>query len=87
MVEYLKFPDLGEGIEEAEVTEFLKKEGGKVKKGDPIVVVDTMKFTEELEAPSEGVFKKKLVSVGDKVSIGDKIAVITKEGEELPEDV
>lgn len=79
MVEYLKFPELGEGIEEGEITEWLNEKGDKVKKGDPIVVVDTMKFAEELEAPSDGVLKEKMVSVGDKVSIGDKIASITEE--------
>lgn len=87
MVEYVILPKLGEGVEEAEVTEWLKEEGEKVEEDEPVVVVDTMKFAEELKAPADGVFRKKLVSVGDKVSVDGKIAVITKEGEELPEDL
>lgn len=85
MVEYLKLPDLGEGIEEAEITEWLKKEGDKVKKDEPVVVVDTMKFAEELKAPMDGILRKQLVSVGDKVPVDEKIAAFTEEGEDLPE--
>jgi pyruvate dehydrogenase E2 component (dihydrolipoamide acetyltransferase) len=54
MIYTVKMPDIGEGVVEGEVIEWLKKVGQEVKQDEPIVVVMTDKATVELPAPTPG---------------------------------
>jgi len=51
-------PDIGEGVVEGEVVEWLKKEGDSLGQDEPVVVVMTDKATVELPAPYPGMLKK-----------------------------
>ena len=53
-----KLPDLGEGIEEAELIEWLVKEGDQVQEGDTIAIVETAEASNEIPAPHDGVIEK-----------------------------
>lgn len=64
-------PDIGEGVVEGEVIEWLKKIGEPVKQDEPIVIVMTDKATVELPAPYPGVLDKQYYSVGQ-IAIKDK---------------
>lgn len=54
----ITFPDIGEGVVEGEVIEWLKQEGDALKKDEPVVVVMTDKATVELPSPYSGILKK-----------------------------
>lgn len=64
-------PDIGEGVVEGEVIEWLKKVGEPVKKDEPVVVVMTDKATVELPAPYPGTIEKQYYQPGE-ISIKDK---------------
>lgn len=69
-------PRLGNDIEEAEVTEWLKSEGDMVREGELVVLITTPKVTTELESPASGVFKKMLVQPGELAAVGATLGVI-----------
>lgn len=54
----VKLPDIGEGVVEGEVIEWLKKENDLVTQDEPVVVVMTDKATVELPAPYPGKIAK-----------------------------
>lgn len=57
-------PDIGEGVVEGEVVEWLKEVGDSCNQDEPIVVVMTDKATVELPAPYPGILTKKYYSIG-----------------------
>ena len=67
-------PKLGMGVEELELVKWYKKEGDRVKKGEPIVQVMTSKITNDIEAPSSGIIKKVYAEEGDTIKPNQKIA-------------
>jgi len=77
-------PRVGE-VPEATVLKWLKKEGDKVEKGEPIVEVDLFKLTKQLEAPVSGYLAKRLAKENDVVQVGSPIAVIAESEDELKE--
>ncbi|MEM1575294.1 MAG: acetyl-CoA carboxylase biotin carboxyl carrier protein subunit [Nitrososphaerota archaeon] len=57
------------------------KEGQEVKKGDVLLILETMKLENEIYAPSNGLIKKILVKEGDFIQHGKTMLVIEiKEG-------
>lgn len=64
-------PEIGEGVIEGEVIEWLKQVGDPVRQDEPVVVVMTDKATVELPAPCPGVVIKHYFQVGE-ISIRDK---------------
>ncbi len=80
MMEF-KLPDVGEGMHEGEIIQWLIKEGDAVKQDQPIVEVQTDKVNAELTAPAAGVVKKIFFSVGDIVEVGTTIFTIQEEND------
>lgn len=76
MTTEILMPQLGNEITEAEVTEWVKKQGDTVEQGELVLVVTTTKMSLEIEAPSSGVLKEILVEEGDLAEVGTKLAVI-----------
>lgn len=64
-------PDIGEGVVEGEVVEWLKKTGDKVTQDEPVVIVMTDKATVELPAPYPGTIQKQYYKPGE-IAIKDK---------------
>ena len=58
-------PDIGEGVVEGEVIEWLKSVGDSVEKDEPIVVVMTDKATVELPTPHPGTLSKQYYQAGE----------------------
>lgn len=58
-------PDIGEGVVEGEVIEWLKEVGAAVKQDEPVVVVMTDKATVELPAPYPGIISKHYYKPGE----------------------
>ena len=81
MANEVKLPRLGQGMESGTIVKWLKAEGDKVEKGEPLYEVDTDKATQEVEAEASGVLLKIAVAEGE-VPVGRTVAVIGEEGEE-----
>jgi pyruvate dehydrogenase E2 component (dihydrolipoamide acetyltransferase) len=80
----VKLPRLGQGMESGTIVKWLKNEGDRVEKGEPLYELDTDKVTQEVEAEASGVLLRIAVSEGE-VQVGRTIAVIGEQGEEVPE--
>ena len=85
MANEVKLPRLGQGMEAGTITKWLKSEGDKVEKGEPLYELDTDKVTQEVEAEASGVLLKITVPQGE-AEVGKTIAVIGEEGEEVAEE-
>ena len=86
MKKEFKLPDVGEGIAEAEIVEYLVEVGDKVKADQMVVRVETDKAVVELPSPFSGAVAEIPHKPGDTVSVGDTLLVIeTEEGEAAEE--
>jgi pyruvate dehydrogenase E2 component (dihydrolipoamide acetyltransferase) len=65
-----KLPDLGEGLQEAEIVEWHVREGETVKADQPLVSVETAKAVVEIPSPWEGKVEKLFGQKGDLVHLG-----------------
>jgi pyruvate/2-oxoglutarate dehydrogenase complex dihydrolipoamide acyltransferase (E2) component len=68
-------PDIGEGVAEGEILQWLVAEGTVVQEDSPLLEVMTDKVTVEIPAPKTAVLAKHLVSVGDVVPVGSPICL------------
>ncbi len=84
MASEVKLPRLGQGMEAGTIVKWLKSEGDKVEKGEPLYELDTDKVTQEVEAEASGVLLRIAVAEGE-VPVGQTIAFIGEEGEQAPE--
>lgn len=74
-------PDLGEGLEEAEIAAWLVGEGDVVTLNQPIVEVETAKATVEIPSPYAGRIAKLHAAAGATVPVGS--ALVTFEVDDL----
>ena len=65
-----KLPDIGEGVVEGEVVEWMVAVGDTVKEDDPILSVMTDKATVEIPAPCDGTVTKIIGDAGDILPVG-----------------
>ncbi len=77
-------PKLGLAQEEGTIVKWLKPEGGRVAKGEPLFEVMTDKATLEVESPASGVVLRILVPEGETVPVAATIALIGEPGERVP---
>ena len=61
----VKLPRLGQGMESGTIVKWLKSEGERVEKGEPLYELDTDKVTQEVEADASGVLLKIAVAEGE----------------------
>ena len=78
-------PKLEMAQEAATVVEWLKREGERVEKGEPLLTVETDKVTVEVESPASGVLAGVRAVPGQVVPVTEVIAYILQPGEELSE--
>ena len=79
LIDY-KLADVGEGIAEAEVIEWLVAVGDSVKEDQPVVVVETDKSQIEIPAPVTGIVKSLGAKVGDVLAVGSNLMQIEASG-------
>ena len=65
-----KLPDIGEGVVEGEVVEWMVSVGDTVKEDDPILSVMTDKATVEIPSPVDGKVTKVIGEAGDILPVG-----------------
>src|SRR5260370_641909 len=69
-------PALELAQETGKVLQWLKSPGDKVRKGEPLLEIETDKATTEIEAPASGVLGDVTARAGDVVPVGQTIALI-----------
>ncbi|NYE94714.1 pyruvate dehydrogenase E2 component (dihydrolipoamide acetyltransferase) [Psychromicrobium silvestre] len=74
-------PDLGEGLIEATVLEWLVSEGDQIERNTPMVEVETSKSSVELPSPQAGKVLRIFGSPGDVINVGDPLIIF-----EVPDD-
>lgn len=79
-------PKLGLTQEEGTIVRWVKAEGHRVTKGEPLFEVLTDKATIEVEAPASGVLLRILVPEGATAPVAAPIAVIGEPGERIAAD-
>jgi pyruvate dehydrogenase E2 component (dihydrolipoamide acetyltransferase) len=78
-------PKLGLTMKEGTIEKWLKQEGDRVEKGEPLVEIITEKLNFQYESPASGILRKILHPEGKVVPVTTPIAIIAEEGEALPE--
>ncbi len=78
MIPY-RMPSLGADMDKATLVEWVKQPGDKLKRGDIVAVVETVKGAIEIETFDEGMLEKHLVSEGETVPVGETLALIRTE--------
>ncbi len=73
-------PDLGEGLPDAEIVNWLVKEGDVVKLDQPMVEMETAKAVVEVPAPFSGVISKFYGQAGDIIPTGAPLVDINTSG-------
>jgi len=58
------------------VLKVLVKEGDRVRVGDTVVTIESMKMELEIKSPKDGVVDKVLVKPGDSINVGDKLITL-----------
>jgi len=76
-----KLPDIGEGVVEGEIVEWMVAVGDVVKEDDPILSVMTDKATVEIPAPCDGTVTSMVGEAGDIIPVGGVCIVFDVEGD------
>ena len=73
----ITLPELGEGINDVEITELLVEQNSTIKKDDILMVVESDKASMEIPSDISGTIKEVLVNKGDTINPGDNLFEIT----------
>jgi pyruvate dehydrogenase E2 component (dihydrolipoyllysine-residue acetyltransferase) len=76
-------PQLGLTMETGTILQWLKAEGDKVEKGQPVVVIQTDKVEYEVEAPVAGTLLKIAAKEGTELPVGSLMGLIGQPGENV----
>ena len=74
-------PDLGEGLEEADIATWLVREGDVVTRNQPIAEVETAKATVEIPSPYAGRIVRLHAAAGESLAVGAPFVTFEVEGE------
>jgi pyruvate dehydrogenase E2 component (dihydrolipoamide acetyltransferase) len=69
-------PQLGISTLEGKITAWLKKEGDRVAKGEPLFEIETDKATMEVESLGSGILKKILIHAGNVAQVTEAVAIL-----------
>ena len=76
MIKEIKLPDLGEGIDSAEVSEIKVSKGDSIKSDDTIIVLESDKASMEIPSEVSGKVSKISVKVGDEIKTGQILIAV-----------
>lgn len=80
MATEVRIPGVGESVSEVILLQWVKADGEKVEKDDPVCLMETDKADFELPAPAGGVIRHQ-AREGDTIEVGGVVAVIDEAGE------
>lgn len=78
-------PKMGDAMTEGKVVRWYKKAGDAVKKGEPVLEIETDKVNLDLEAEQDGTVGEISADEGQMVPVGGRLATILGAGEKAPE--
>ncbi|MBC7234238.1 MAG: biotin attachment protein [Chloroflexi bacterium] len=76
MAQEIRLPKLDMTMKQATIVAWLKKEGEAVRRGEPLLQVETEKAVLEVESPADGVVSKIVAKEGSKVPVDSLIAIL-----------
>ena len=85
MTDFL-LPDLGEGLPDAEIVQWLVAEGDVIEEGQSMVEMSTAKAVVEVPSPYTGKVVKLHGGPGDVIDTGAVLISFALDGEEIEED-
>ena len=80
-----RLPDIGEGLNEAELLGWLVEVGDQIKEGDDVALISTEKVNVDLPSPRSGIVAELPWEVGDVIPVGDVFMRITDTNENFAE--
>jgi pyruvate dehydrogenase E2 component (dihydrolipoamide acetyltransferase) len=83
MATRVDMPQLGLTMETGTILQWLKAEGEKVEKGQPVVLIQTDKVEYEVESPAAGTLLKVAAKEGAELPVGSLMGVIGQPGEDV----
>ncbi len=86
MSKTMALPKIGVNMTEAIVDTWYVTPGDKIKEGDPILLAETDKATQDIYATESGIIGKLLVEQGDRVQIHDPIMLLLDDGETMDKE-
>ena len=86
MIKDLELPDLGEGIDGAEISEIPVSVGDDITKDQTILILESDKASMEIPSDFTGTLKEILVSTGDEVSTGQLLMKIDSSDESTDQE-
>jgi pyruvate dehydrogenase E2 component (dihydrolipoamide acetyltransferase) len=86
MVHEFKLPDVGEGVAEGELVEWLVEVGDAVSEDQPVAEVETDKALVEVPSPVNGTVRELLAEEGEMMRVGETFISFDVEGEEPEPD-
>ena len=81
MVREFELPDVGEGVAEGEIVEWLVEEGDPVEEDQPVAEVETDKAVVEVPSPVNGSVQEIHADAGEMVPVGTVIITFAEEGD------
>src|SRR6185369_17877519 len=78
-------PKMGDAMTEGKVVRWYKKAGDAVKKGEPVLEIETDKVNLDLEAENDGTLSDLSAQEGQMVPVGGRLALVLGAGEAAPE--
>jgi 2-oxoglutarate dehydrogenase E2 component (dihydrolipoamide succinyltransferase) len=82
----ISLPAMGEGVTDATITRWLKKEGEKIEEDESLVEVATDKVDSEIPSPETGIIEKIVLQEGSVVAVGQVLAIINTQAEEVKKE-
>src|SRR6478609_7756362 len=79
-------PRLSDSMEEGTILKWLVEKGGEVKKGEPLVEIETDKANMTYDADTDGTLLEVLAKEGDTLAVGEPIAKVGDASESGGED-
>ena len=76
-------PKMGDAMTEGKVVRWYKKAGDAVKKGEPLLEIETDKVNLDLEAEQDGTIGEVSAQEGQVVPVGGRLAMISAPGESV----
>ena len=81
-----KLPDLGEGLQDAEIVEWHVEVGDNIELDQPLVSVETDKAVVEIPSPESGTILKLYGNVGDIINVSDPLAEFSTDDTAAPQE-